>query len=143
MFGLGADEVVVANTQESRCNDPVSEGLQLAGSSLCMTTWDKILRMIFGEGHKTQPISKLQIMDAFKRVKANGGSVGVDKVSIKTVDTQVRKYLYPLWNRLASGSYYPQPVRQVMIPKGDGKERALGIPTVTDMVDKQLIASEL
>lgn len=99
--------------------------------------------MIFEEEHKTQPISKLQIKEAFKLVKANGGSAGVDNVSIKTVDTQVRKYLYPLWNRLTSGSYYPKPVLQVMIPKGDGKERALGIPTVTDRVAQQVIATEL
>ena len=99
--------------------------------------------MIFAEEQKTQPISKLQINEAFKRVKANGGSAGVDKVSITQVQSNVRKYLYPLWNRLASGSYFPQPVRQTMIPKGDGKERALGIPTITDRVAQQVIASEL
>lgn len=99
--------------------------------------------MIFREEQKTQPISRLQIMEAFTRVKANGGSAGVDGITIQEVASNVRKYLYPLWNRMASGSYYPKAVRQVMIPKGDGKERALGIPTVTDRVAQQVIATEL
>jgi RNA-directed DNA polymerase len=103
----------------------------------------KLLRMIFKEEQKTQPISRMQVMDAFKRVKANGGSAGVDEVTIAQVQGNLRKYLYPLWNRLASGSYHPQAVRQVMIPKGDGKERALGIPTITDRVAQQVIATEL
>lgn len=99
--------------------------------------------MIFREEQKTQPISRLQVMEAFTRVKANGGSAGVDGITIQQVASNVRKYLYPLWNRMASGSYYPKAVRQVMIPKGDGKERALGIPTVTDRVAQQVIATEV
>ncbi len=99
--------------------------------------------MIFREEQKTQPISRLQVMEAFTKVKANGGSTGVDGITIQKVASNVRKYLYPLWNRMASGSYYPKAVRQVMIPKGDGKERALGIPTVTDRVAQQVIATEL
>lgn len=83
--------------------------------------------MIFNEEHKTQPISRLQVNEAFKRVKANKGSAGVDGLSIETVSSQPRKYLYPLWNRMASGSYFPKPVRQVLIPKGKGKMRPLGI----------------
>lgn len=99
--------------------------------------------MIFEIEQKTQPISRSQIIEAFKRVKANGGSAGVDKISIEQVDKNKRKYLYPLWNRMASGSYFPKPVRQTLIPKGKGKTRALGIPTVVDRVAQQVIATEL
>ena len=99
--------------------------------------------MIFVEGQKTQPITRLQVMEAFKRVKANGGSAGVDKITIAQVENNKRKYLYPLWNRMASGSYFPKPVRQTLIPKAGGKKRALGIPTVTDRVGQQVIATEL
>jgi len=99
--------------------------------------------MIFKEEQKTQPISRLQVMNAFKRVKANDGSAGVDGLTIAEVELNLRKHLYPLWNRMASGSYHPQAVRQVMIPKGEGKERALGIPTITDRVAQQVIATEL
>lgn len=99
--------------------------------------------MIFEEEQKTQPITSLQVIEAFKRVKANGGSAGVDNISIEQVDGNKRKYLYPLWNRMASGSYFPKPVRQSLIPKKDGKKRALGIPTVTDRVAQQVITTEL
>lgn len=100
--------------------------------------------MIFKEEQKSQPISRLQVTEAFKKVKANGGAKGVDGVSINDVNSNKRKYLYSLWNRLASGSYYPKAVRRVMIPKDDGKKkRPLGIPTVVDRVAQQVIASEL
>lgn len=99
--------------------------------------------MIFKDEHKTQPIRKLQVMEAFRKVKANGGSSGTDGVSIEQVSASKRKYLYPLWNRMASGSYFPKAVRQVLIPKGDGKMRPLGIPTVCDRVAQQVIATEL
>jgi len=99
--------------------------------------------MIFNEEQKTQPITRLQVLEAFKRVKANGGSAGVDKITIAQVEKNKRKYLYPLWNRLASGSYFPKAVRQSLIPKSKGKKRALGIPTVTDRVAQQVIATEL
>jgi len=99
--------------------------------------------MIFEVEQKTQPITKLQVTEAFKRVKANGGSGGVDNIRIEQVDKNKRKYLYPLWNRMTSGSYFPKPVRQTLIPKGEGKARALGIPTVVDRVAQQVIATEL
>jgi group II intron reverse transcriptase/maturase len=99
--------------------------------------------MIFAEEQKTQPITRMQVMEAFKRVRANGGSAGVDKITIAQVEKNKRKYLYPLWNRMASGSYFPKPVRQSLIPKPGGKKRALGIPTVTDRVAQQVIATEL
>lgn len=99
--------------------------------------------MIFNEQPKSQPISKLQVNEAFKRVKANKGSSGVDGITIEEVAKNPRKYLYPLWNRMASGSYFPKAVRQVLIPKGDGKMRPLGIPTIVDRVAQQVIATEL
>jgi RNA-directed DNA polymerase len=99
--------------------------------------------MIFEDGQKTQPITRLQVIDAFKRVKANGGNPGVDNITIGEVDSNKRKYLYPLWNRMASGSYFPKAVRQSFLRKSDGGKRALGIPTVVDRVAQQVIATEL
>jgi RNA-directed DNA polymerase len=99
--------------------------------------------MIFVEEQKTQPITRLQVSEAFKRVKANDGSAGVDNITVAQVEANKRKYLYPLWNRMASGSYFPKPVRQSLIPKSVGKKRVLGIPTVIDRVAQQVIATEL
>jgi RNA-directed DNA polymerase len=99
--------------------------------------------MIFEEKQKTQPIERLQVWEAFKQVKAGGKSPGVDGITIETVERNPRKYLYPVWLRMASGSYFPKPVRQAMIPKTDGKKRALGIPTVIDRVAQMVVTKKL
>ena len=77
-------------------------------------------------------IPKRVVWDAWKSVAANKGAPGVDKTSIEAYQDRLGDNLYTLWNRMSSGSYYPQPVRQVLIPKGDGNFRPLGIPTVAD-----------
>ena len=82
-------------------------------------------------------------MEAFRKVRSNGGSSGVDGLTIEKVNANKRKYLYPLWNRMASGSYFPKAVKQVLIPKHDGTMRPLGIPTVVDRVGQQVIKDEL
>ncbi len=99
--------------------------------------------MIFKEKQKSQPIEKRQVWTAYKAVKQKGGSAGVDGLTIKDIESNPRKYLYPVWNRLASGSYFPMPVREVQIPKYDGSKRALGIPTVLDRVAQMVIKEEL
>ena len=99
--------------------------------------------MIFEEKQKPFPIEKQQVWDAFKAVKKNGGSAGVDGINIIDIESNPRKYLYPIWNRMASGSYFPKPVRQELIPKYDGSKRVLGIPTVSDRVAQMVIKEEL
>jgi group II intron reverse transcriptase/maturase len=96
---------------------------------------------------KPFPISKRQVWEAYKRVKANQGGAGVDGQTIQAFDEDLENNLYKLWNRLASGSYLPPPVKRVEIPKADGGIRPLGIPTVADriaqMVVKQALEPEL
>ncbi len=99
--------------------------------------------MIFKEESKSYPITKEQVWEAFKLVKSKGGSAGVDGVTIKDIAKNPEKHLYPVWNRLASGSYFPNAVKRVEIPKGDGKVRQLGIPTVKDRVAQMVITREL
>ena len=65
-------------------------------------------------------ISKRQVWEAYKRVKANQGAAGVDGQSIAEFEEDLENNLYKLWNRMASGSYFPPPVRRVEIPKGEG-----------------------
>ena len=85
--------------------------------------------MINYEETKSQPITRLMVIDAYKVVKANRGSHGIDNMDWNELDTNLKSELYKLWNRLSSGSYYPRAVKKVLIPKKDGGIRKLGIPT--------------
>lgn len=84
-------------------------------------------------------ISKQVVWEAYKRVRANKGAAGVDEESIKGFEENLKGNLYKLWNRMSSGSYFPQPVRTVEIPKACGGKRALGIPTVTDRIAQMTV----
>jgi RNA-directed DNA polymerase len=85
-------------------------------------------------------ISKRLVVDAFKSVKANKGAPGADDETIAEFEADLKGNLYKLWNRMSSGSYFPQPVRAVEIPKKDGKgSRILGVPTVTDRIAQTVV----
>ena len=84
-------------------------------------------------------ISRVLVWEAYKRVKANGGAAGVDCQSIAEFEVDLKDNLYKLWNRMASGSYIPPPVRRVEIPKSDGGKRPLGIPTVSDRIAQMVV----
>ena len=88
---------------------------------------------------KSFPISKQQVWEAWKRVKANQGGAGVDHQTLADFERDIGNHLYKIWNRMASGSYMPSPVKRVDIPKGDGKTRPLGIPTVADRVAQMVV----
>lgn len=83
------------------------------------------------------------IWQAYKKVRSNQGSAGVDQLSIDEFDANRSKHLYKLWNRIASGSYFPPPVKEVEIPKKDGKVRKLGIPTISDRVGQMVVKDYL
>jgi len=84
-------------------------------------------------------ISKWAVMEAWTKVRANQGAAGVDDVSVKRFERKLTNNLYRIWNRMSSGSYVPPPVKRVMIPKSDGRERPLGIPTVGDRVAQMVV----
>ena len=65
-------------------------------------------------------ITKRQVWEAYKRVKANKGAAGVDGQTIEAFESELEGNLYKLWNRLASGSYMPPAVLRVEIPKAMG-----------------------
>jgi retron-type reverse transcriptase len=79
---------------------------------------------------KTKPfaISKRAVWEAYRQVKENRGAAGVDRQSLEDFEHDLANNLYKLWNRLASGSYFPPPVLAVEIPKAQGGRRRLGIP---------------
>ena len=84
-------------------------------------------------------IPKREVWEAFKKVKANQGAAGVDGQTIAEFEVDLSNNLYRLWNRMSSGSYFPPPVRRVDLPKGDGRTRPLGIPTVGDRVAQEVV----
>ena len=84
-------------------------------------------------------IPKQLVWEAFQRVKANGGSAGVDEESIEVFASKLSVNLYKLWDRMGSGSYYPPPVKAVPIPKKSGGTRILGVPTVADQVAQTVV----
>lgn len=82
---------------------------------------------------KPYRIGKLEVWEAYKRVKEHRGAAGVDKESLDMFDAEVRDNLYKIWNRMSSGSYLPPPVRRVEIPKRGGGMRPLGVPIVASV----------
>ena len=88
-------------------------------------------------------ISKKEVWEAYLRVKENKGAAGVDDQSIEDFEKKLKKNLYKIWNRMSSGSYFPPPVRTVKIPKKNGGERKLGIPTVSDRIAQQVVKARL
>ena len=99
--------------------------------------------MIFKERTKSIPITKEMVWAAYKQVRSNGGSAGVDNMSLSDLEQNRSKLLYKLWNRLSSGSYFPSAVKRVEIPKDGGKVRLLGIPTVMDRIAQEVLKSYL
>ena len=80
---------------------------------------------------------------AYKQVKANKGSGGIDKMGVDELLPYLRAHKDELTESLLGGRYRPNPVRRVEIPKDNGKMRQLGIPTVVDRVVQQSIAQVL
>ncbi len=95
--------------------------------------------MIKEEQTRSLPITKLMVWRAYQKVNRNGGSAGIDGESLKLFQQDLSKNLYKIWNRLSSGSYFPPAVKEVSIPKSDGRERRLGIPTVSDRIAQEVI----
>lgn len=92
---------------------------------------------------KSFDISKQAVWDSYLKVKSNQGAAGVDHQSIAIFEEDLKNNLYKIWNRMSSGSYFPPPVLRVEIPKGDGKMRALGIPTVADRIAQMVVKSQV
>lgn len=95
--------------------------------------------MIFETKTRPIPITEEMVQLAYKKVKSNQGSAGIDKISIQDFKVNLSKNLYKIWNRMTSGSYFPSAVKEQLIDKGGGKKRKLGIPTVGDRIAQQVV----
>ena len=90
-----------------------------------------------------QILSRPNLLKAIKRVEKNKGSHGVDQMPTTDLRMSVMENWDILREQLLTGTYQPQPVRRVEIPKPTGGIRKLGIPTVTDRFIQQAIAQQL
>jgi len=97
----------------------------------------------YSNGLLEKIIDRNNLNQAFKRVKANKGSHGIDGMKVDELLQYLKENGDSLRQSILDGSYKPNPVRRVEIPKSDGKKRPLGIPTIVDRVIQQAIAQVL
>lgn len=92
---------------------------------------------------RSQPITRVMVWQAYRKVKSNKGSSGIDNLDWDTLDRNLNSQLYKLWNRLSSGSYFPMAVKEVAIKKKSGEVRKLGIPTILDRIAQEVVKTHL
>jgi RNA-directed DNA polymerase len=92
---------------------------------------------------KSLPVSKRMVYNSYLKVVCKDGGAGIDKQSIEMFSKNLSGNLYKIWNRMTSGSYFPPPVRTVLIPKKQGGLRPLGIPTVGDRIAQGVVKDYL
>ena len=80
---------------------------------------------------------------ALRQVKGNGGSPGIDGMTVDDFTGYLKQHWLAIREQLLNGTYQPQPVRRVEIPKPDGGMRKLGIPTVLDRLIQQAVMQVL
>jgi len=88
---------------------------------------------------KSFPISKRMVYNSYLKVCDKNGGAGIDKETIDLFNENLSDNLYKVWNRMASGCYFPPPVRTVFISKKQGGLRPLGIPTVSDRIAQGVV----
>ena len=90
-----------------------------------------------------EAVERENLKEALRRVKANKGSPGVDGMTVHALADHLKEHWPAIREQLLSGTYKPQPVRRVEIPKPDGGVRKLGIPTVLDRLIQQAVMQVL
>ena len=90
-----------------------------------------------------QAVVRANAVEAFKRVRRNKGSPGIDGMTVDQLEPYLREHWPTIREQLLMGSYQPTAVRRHEIPKGDGGMRMLGIPTVLDRFVQQLLLQVL
>ena len=85
-------------------------------------------------------LSEKNLKMAIKKVKQNKGALGVDKMTVQEAEQWFEQYREELISKMMNKQYRPMPVKRVYIPKPNGKQRPLGIPTVVDRVIQQAVA---
>ena len=88
-------------------------------------------------------LSKENLNRAYKKVVANKGASGVDGVTVEELGDYIRENKDVIVTSIRNKTYMPEPVRRVYIPKDNGKQRPLGIPTALDRTIQQAIAQPI
>jgi RNA-directed DNA polymerase len=96
-----------------------------------------------GPGLLQAALARENLLKAWKRVKANKGAAGIDGLDIEQTAERLRTEWPLIREHVYAGTYRPMPVRRVAIPKPDGGQRELGIPTVTDRLIQQALLQVL
>jgi RNA-directed DNA polymerase len=99
--------------------------------------------MMNEEKTKSFAVSKRMVYNSYLKGCDKNGSAGIDKETIDMFNEDLSSNLYKVWNRMASGSYFPPAVRTVLIPKKQGGTRPLGIPTVGDRIAQGVVKDYL
>jgi RNA-directed DNA polymerase len=99
--------------------------------------------LAIGEEWMEEVCERENCKQALARVKANKGSAGVDGMTVEQLPEHLKQHWPAIREQLLSGTYRPQPVRRVEIPKPDGGMRKLGIPTVLDRFVQQAVMQVL
>ena len=115
--------------EESRSGEP-----EPANDETAHPTWKELMEEV---------VAPANIARAMKRVLANKGSPGIDRMTVDALPEHWRRNEALLREQLLAGTYKATPVRRVTIPKSEGGERELGIPTVTDRLVQQAILQVL
>lgn len=109
-----------------------------------MRKWNDIYHAIFKKHTLGNQIwDKKNLEKAWKQVRANKGSAGIDGVTIEEFEQNLEQNLSEIQRQLKENHYVPNPVKRVLIPKDNGKMRQLGVPTVKDRVVQQALKNVL
>lgn len=88
-------------------------------------------------------LTKENLNRAYKKVVANKGASGIDEMTVKELGSHIKENQATILSSLRNRTYFPQPVRRVYIPKSNGKQRALGIPTALDRTIQQAVTQPI
>ena len=119
------------------------EGYEGAQTLIGMVGDDLVEVQLTSDGMLEYILTPDNLNRAYRQVKANKGSGGIDKMEVEHLLPYLRSHKVEIVESLLGGKYRPNPVRRVEIPKDGGKTRQLGIPTVVDRVIQQAIAQVL
>src|SRR5215208_4396427 len=133
------NQLVLAFTEMSRSEAPRDSG---EGTETLMAK-RKAESMVSSEQLMEEVCERKNCEQALARVKSNKGSAGIDGMTVEELPAYLRKHWPTIREQLLRGTYKPQPVKRVEIPKPDGGMRKLGIPTVLDRFIQQAVMQVL